>query len=281
MNNYITISQFFAFMDSRVALQLSGDQNTAAGNPANLQMLLDAQADELNTYLNGRFNLPIQPTTIPATGMASVVAVPPDNSTVAIGDGTNVVTFTFLSGGIAANQVNTVTGNTSDIAALWAAIINKSGLAIRSQARLYSVALVNTSVPGASPPSGYLGNVPIVSSNAAVVVVRGMIGGSTQVPPILTKLVATATRIQLFARRSDRPKQMDADEKWYNDWLQKLVSGVISIPNVNFASYPELQDSNYPQGSSAFDGIFSTPISPFGPQNPSGNVGTTNPFPIP
>lgn len=272
MNPYCSVAQLFALYDSRTLLQLSGDQNSAAGQPANIQTLLDLEAGELNTYLNGRFSLPIPLLTVPAVGMASFVSVPADNTTTTIGDGKNVAVFTYLNGGTALGQINTATGNTSDIAAILAAAVNVAGISVQAQARLFSVALVNTVVPGANPPSGYAGNVPIITTSPAVQV-SGMMNGSTKAPDPLTKLVAVPTAARLFARRNDRPKQISDDMKWRDDWLKLLLLGAVSIPGVPFAAQPRLEDSNFPQGSSFFDYVYGTFPSPTSPINTTGNVG--------
>src|SRR5688500_13184536 len=59
MNDYCTVAQFFAFHDRRVMKQLSGDENDPNGNAANVQLVLDAAASRLDSYLSGRVSLPI------------------------------------------------------------------------------------------------------------------------------------------------------------------------------------------------------------------------------
>jgi phage gp36-like protein len=58
-NAYLTAEQFFAFYDARTMLQLSGDQGSPQGNPANLTRILDAAAGVLDSTLAGRVALPL------------------------------------------------------------------------------------------------------------------------------------------------------------------------------------------------------------------------------
>lgn len=58
-NPYITTTQFFAFMDQRVALNLSGDQNSSNGVPPNIQTLLDSRAAYIDTVFANRVVLPL------------------------------------------------------------------------------------------------------------------------------------------------------------------------------------------------------------------------------
>jgi len=99
---------------------------------------------------------------------------------------------------------------------------------------------------------------------------------STPVPLVLTWYVVTKTAARLYGRRSDLPKQIVADNQAADDWMKALIeTGSVQLPGIPPAATPRLQDSNFPQGSSEFDGVFGTPVSPFGPTNTGGNVGKT------
>lgn len=281
-NPYCNLPQLFALFDERVQLQLSGDQNTQQGKMANLQFLLDMQAAELESYLDGRVALPVPFTTVPATGMASIVSIPADNSTVTIGDGISAGIFTFLSGGTGLNQVNTSTGNAWDIAALWAAAINQAGLSIVAQSRLYSVALINTSMPTKVPPSGYAGNVPITSTAGSSIVIRGMIGGTAQVSLVLTKWVGLTAVMRTFGRRADMPPAIKAGADWADSWIKLFMDARVNIPGVPPASIPLLSDSDFPSGESRWDYVYGQFPSPTGTTNTTGNVaqlGISGPIP--
>jgi phage gp36-like protein len=58
-NAYCTSAQFFTFYDIRLFSQLSNDSNSRNANQTTIQFLLDVQASELESYLAGRFALPL------------------------------------------------------------------------------------------------------------------------------------------------------------------------------------------------------------------------------
>lgn len=89
---------------------------------------------------------------------------------------------------------------------------------------------------------------------------------SAPVPLILTKWVAATTAIRMFARRNDRPKQLDADEKWAEDWLTRILSGAYTIPDSQPTGLPALQDSDSFTGASAWDRVYGT-LPPRAPQS--------------
>lgn len=89
---------------------------------------------------------------------------------------------------------------------------------------------------------------------------------SAPVPLILTKFVAVTAAVRMFARRNDRPKQLDADEKWADDWITRLLSGAYSIPDSAPTGLPALQDSDFFDGASAFDYVYGT-LPPRAPQS--------------
>ncbi len=93
------------------------------------------------------------------------------------------------------------------------------------------------------------------------------------IPLIITKWVAVTTAIRLFSRRNDRPKQLDADEKWATDWTNGIINGIYTIPNIGLNNVPVLQDSDLSNGLSRWDFVFSSNPSPTGPINPNGNAG--------
>ena len=265
MNAYASISDLFTQYDQRTMLGLSGDQNLSEGNRANVQRMLDMQAGELDTYLNGRVALPLPLITVPATGTASIVAVPPDNSTVSLSDGVRSAVFTFLSGGIGVNQVNTATGDITDIAANYAGVINLANMQVIAQSQSYAVAIVNNTTYGQIPPSGYAGNVPMVSSTSACIV-SGMSGGSAQGPLVLVKWVLATTARRLFARRADLPDAIKADAEWADKWIDMFMNGSVTIPGSPPSVMPTLQDSDSFNGFSEWDRIFGT-LPPRAPQS--------------
>lgn len=263
MNPYITTAQFQAMYDIRVTATLSNDQNSNSVAIATVQFMLDMQASELDSFLNGRFTLPITPPQIPASGIIALTAIPADNSTITISDGFISVTFTFLSGGVATNQVNTASGNTATIAGIFATVIGKSGLNIAAGENGNAVSLVNK-LPGVA------GNVAMTTTSAALTI-SGMAGGEYQMPLILTKWVGVTAAARMYARRNDRPKGIDADVAAAMQWRADIIAGIIGIPGVPFANVPILQDSNFPQGQSEFDYVFGSAPSPTGTSGP-GNV---------
>lgn len=58
-NAYCTPAQFFALYDRRSMLELSSDDNDRDGVLATVQTVLDVQASELESYLSGRWSLPL------------------------------------------------------------------------------------------------------------------------------------------------------------------------------------------------------------------------------
>lgn len=78
---------------------------------------------------------------------------------------------------------------------------------------------------------------------------------------VVTKYVCCTTAIRLFARRSDRPKQLDSDEKWAGDWIKQVMATTIIIPGQQLSAnaYPVLADSDFYCGGSRFDRVFRTP----------------------
>lgn len=49
------------------------------------------------------------------------------------------------------------------------------------------------------------------------------------VPLVLTRWCAARVADMIWGRRNDRPKQVDADKAWADDWLEKWDSGLVSI----------------------------------------------------
>lgn len=58
-NPYINQQDFLSLADVRDMLQLSGDANSSAGVPGNIDFILDMNASELDSYLSGRYVLPL------------------------------------------------------------------------------------------------------------------------------------------------------------------------------------------------------------------------------
>lgn len=50
------------------------------------------------------------------------------------------------------------------------------------------------------------------------------------VPLVCTRWVAVKAMSMMYARRTDKPKEIVADEKWAEDWIQKVVERRITIP---------------------------------------------------
>jgi hypothetical protein len=128
MNAYCTVQQMLSIYDARVMKQLSGDQNSLAGVLPNIQFHLDMNASELDSHFYGRVELPMSAPGIPATGTISYVSVPADGSTNTISDGSTTVVFTYLSGGVATNQINTASGLVNTIAGLLARPLKEEGM---------------------------------------------------------------------------------------------------------------------------------------------------------
>lgn len=85
------------------------------------------------------------------------------------------------------------------------------------------------------------------------------------VPLILTKWVAATTAPRLFARRTDAPKQVEADLEWAKNWMDALQKFAVNIPGLARGVQPKLQDSNFVDGRSAFDYALGGLPSPTGP----------------
>lgn len=58
-NAYCTIDQLGSVLDARVLGELGNDDGSATANAAKVQELLDMAASELESYLNGRWPLPL------------------------------------------------------------------------------------------------------------------------------------------------------------------------------------------------------------------------------
>lgn len=65
-NVYCTIDQLFAVFDRRTMLEQSGDDNSHEGQLANIQTLLDMQASQLDSVLQGRYGTVPLTDTVPA-----------------------------------------------------------------------------------------------------------------------------------------------------------------------------------------------------------------------
>jgi phage gp36-like protein len=102
------------------------------------------------------------------------------------------------------------------------------------------------------------------------------------IPLIVTKFVCCTTAIRMYGRRNDRPKQIDSDEQWAKEWLDKVLSTAMLLPGQSLTSnaYPALTDSDFFHGRSRFDNTFLTP-SPRAPQsaNPGYPPGTGPNYP--
>lgn len=85
------------------------------------------------------------------------------------------------------------------------------------------------------------------------------------VPLVLSKWVAATTAGRLYGRRTDIPKQVEADLAWADAWVKGLQEGRIAIPNIARATQPALQDSDFVDGRSRFDYVFGGLPSPTGP----------------
>lgn len=51
-----------------------------------------------------------------------------------------------------------------------------------------------------------------------------------EIPGILTKWVAVKSASTLFARRSERPESVIADDAWANNWIAMFVDGRVTLP---------------------------------------------------
>lgn len=85
------------------------------------------------------------------------------------------------------------------------------------------------------------------------------------VPKFCTWLVYCKATSLLFARRNDKPKQVDEDEKKADDWIEMIIEGKISIPGYDRAQQPNLIFSDSLTGKSVWDNIYDLPISPTSP----------------
>lgn len=85
------------------------------------------------------------------------------------------------------------------------------------------------------------------------------------VPPVLRLLVTRLAEGMHYARRADKPKAVEAGEKWATDWLAKFAQGEVSLPGAPAKQVPALIDSAYRDGRSRFDNIYGQRSSPTGP----------------
>lgn len=104
-------------------------------------------------------------------------------------------------------------------------------------------------------------------------------------PLVVTKWVCCTTAIRLYGRRNDKPKQLDSDEQWAKEWLEKVMSTEMILPGQQLSANatPQLTDSDGYGGFSRWDRIYGT-RPPRAPQsaNPGylpvpGNFGPNNP----
>jgi len=108
---------------------------------------------------------------------------------------------------------------------------------------------------------------PIVSSNSLV-------------PLVLTRWVAAKGAERMYARRSDTPKQVQADLEWADNFLNKLLLNAVTLTDANGNVIPraikaELIASDFVNGGSRFDslpGLF----PPASPTSVAGNGNSCN-----
>jgi hypothetical protein len=81
-------------------------------------------------------------------------------------------------------------------------------------------------------------------------------GATKPMPLAISKWVGVTTTIRMYGRRTDRPKQLDAEEEWAKTFLDKLIIYAVTIPGVNVTMAPMLQDSDFYNGYSQFDNVF-------------------------
>ena len=75
-------------------------------------------------------------------------------------------------------------------------------------------------------------------------------------PGVLSKWVAAKTAGRLFARRNDKPKQVEADEAWAAEFLKNLMDGRIGLAGIDRACQPTLSSSDSTDGTSRFDWLY-------------------------
>lgn len=92
----------------------------------------------------------------------------------------------------------------------------------------------------------------------------------TPIPLVLTKWVCATTARRLFGRRNDLPKQVQADSDWAEHWIELFRKNLIQIPFVSRQEVPALQDSDFVDGRSRFDGMMGGCPSPTGPTSSGG-----------
>lgn len=142
-NPYLDYATFTALADVRDVLDLSGDSNNSNGDENAIQTILDMAAAELDSYLDGRYALPV-----------------------------------------------------------------------------------------VNPPSGYPNPLAFCG-----------------------KIVAALAKKSLFGRRSDMPEEVKAEIDWADDWLKKLVTGVVGLPGITRQTEPQLWYSGSLKGKSRFDHV--------------------------
>lgn len=67
------------------------------------------------------------------------------------------------------------------------------------------------------------------------------------------KIVGALAKKALFGRRTDMPVAVKAEIDWAEDWLKKLVNGVVGLPGITRQTQPQLWYSGSTKGKSRFD----------------------------
>ena len=73
-----------------------------------------------------------------------------------------------------------------------------------------------------------------------------------ETPYVLIRWVAVKAMQMLFGRRNSRPKAMEQDVAWADDWIERVNSRIISIPLTARSAVPALTHSESKTGASRF-----------------------------
>lgn len=72
---------------------------------------------------------------------------------------------------------------------------------------------------------------------------------------VLRRWVAVKAMAFNFSRRNDRPKDLEADLKWADDWMKSLLERVVGLPGETSGVLPSLLSSGSFTGKSRFDHV--------------------------
>lgn len=111
----------------------------------------------------------------------------------------------------------------------------------------------------------------------------GTVQSTSPMPNIIKRYICDRAILELSMRRGKVPKEVEAQIKLDDIWMDKIQKGISNLPGIGRSPGPMLVTSSRPDGSSRFDydfGQIPSPAGPTqgGPSQPQG-INPGGPFP--